>query len=94
MIFKFRILHEKKYKNLIGEIIYSDKRSERIKVSGRNRSIVIQSNRPLLLSKGLKNRRIDWKIIEGDMNSQFVFGLICEEIEKLLKNKNTTNTII
>ncbi len=87
MIFKFRILHEKRYKNLIGEIIYSDKRSERIKVSGRNRSIVIQSNRPLLLSKGLKYRRIDWKIVEGDMNSPFVFRLISDEIERFLKKQ-------
>ncbi len=84
MIFKFRILYEKRYKILIGEVIYSDKRSERIRVSGKNRSIVIQSNRPLLLSKGLKHRRIDWKIVEGDMNSPFVFGLICEEIEKVI----------
>lgn len=84
MIFKIRILYEKRYKNLIGEIIYSDNRSERIRVSGRNRSIIIQSNRPLLLSKGLKHRRIDWKIVEGDMNSPFVFGLICEEIEKVI----------
>lgn len=86
MIFKFRILYDKRYKNLIGEVIYSDKRSERIKVSGRNRSIVIKSNRPLLLSKGLKHRRIDWKIVEGEINSPFVFGLICEEIERVLKD--------
>lgn len=86
MKFKFRILYEKRYKNLVGEVIYSDKRSERIRISGRNRSIVIQSNRPLLLSKGLKNRRIDWKIVEGDINSPFVFGLICEEIERVLKD--------
>jgi hypothetical protein len=84
MLFKIRILYEKRYKNLIGEVIYSDKRSERIRVSGGNRSIVIQSNRPLLLSKGLKHRRIEWKIVEGDMNSPFVFGLICEEIEKVI----------
>jgi hypothetical protein len=87
MVFKFRILYERRYKNLIGEIIHTDKRSERIKVSGRNRSIVIQSNRPLLLSKGLKHRRIDWKIVEGDMNSPFVFGLICEEIERFFKKQ-------
>lgn len=86
MKFKFRILYEKRYINLIGEVIYSDIRSERIRVSGRNRSIVIQSNRPFLLSKGLKHRRIDWKIIEGDMKSPFVFGLICEEIERVLKD--------
>lgn len=86
MKFKFRILYEKRYKNLVGEVIYSDKRSERIRISGRNRSIVIQSNRPLLLSKGLKNRRIVWKIVEGDINSPFVFGLICEEIERVLKD--------
>jgi hypothetical protein len=84
MIFKFQILYEKRYKILIGEVIYSDKRSERIRVSGKNRSIVIQSNRPLLLYKGLKHRRIDWKIVEGNMNSPFVFGLICEEIEKVI----------
>lgn len=86
MVFRFRILHERRYVNLIGEVIHSDKISERIKVSGRNRSIVIQSNRPLLLSKGLKHRRIDWKVIEGELNSPSVRELIFEEVERYLKS--------
>jgi hypothetical protein len=86
MIFKFRILFERRYRNLIGEVIHTDKISERIKVSGRNRSIVIQSNRPLLQSKGLKRRRVDWKLVDGNMNSPFLLGLIYEEVEKYLNS--------
>lgn len=86
MVFKFRILYERRYRNLIGEVIHTDKISERIKVSGRNRSIIIQSNRPLLLSKGLKRRRVDWKLVEGNMNSPFVLGLIYEEVENYLNS--------
>lgn len=86
MKWKFRILHERRYVNLIGEVIHTDKISERIKVSGRNRSIVIKSNRPFLLSKGLKHRRVDWKLVEGEINSPFVLGLIYEEVERYLKS--------
>ena len=86
MIFRIRIEYERRNRYYNCEVILTDKITERIKVSGRNRFIVIQSNRPLLVSKGLKHRRIDWKIVEGDMNSPFVLGLIYDEVEKYLKS--------
>jgi hypothetical protein len=52
---------------------------------GKNRSIVLQSNRPLLRIKGLKNKRLDWKLIEGQMNNSHVLQAIILKLERLLK---------
>ena len=85
MVFKLVVPFEKRFINLLGEIIYTDKICEKIKISGRNRSIIIQSNRPIFLSGGLKHRKLDWKLIEGEMYSTHLFQVICQEVEKFLK---------
>jgi hypothetical protein len=53
---------------------------------GRNRSITLQSNRPMLENKGLKNKRIQWKITEGSLHNSKVLQHILQSLEKHLKN--------
>jgi hypothetical protein len=85
MEWKFRILYDKRYITLIGKLISSDKRTETVKVSGRNRSITIQSNRPFLQSKGLKHRKVNWTLIEGVMENRHLFEVICDNVEDYLR---------
>jgi hypothetical protein len=66
------------------ERIHLDERIERFKVTGRNGSIVIESNRQLFRNKGLKHRRADWKQIEGKNISTHSLEKICAEILKHL----------
>jgi hypothetical protein len=81
----FIIRFDQKDLHLKAERIYLSEQVERIKVMGKNRSIVLQSNRPLLRLKGLKNKRLDWKLIEGQMNNSHVLQAIILKLERLLK---------
>lgn len=85
MEWHFIIRFDQKDVHLKAERIYLSEQVERIKVMGKNRSIVLQSNRPLLRIKGLKNKRLDWKLIEGQMNNSHVLQAIILKLERLLK---------
>ena len=39
--------------------------SEQFRIVAKNKTIVIESNRPLFRNKGLKSRKPDFKLIEG-----------------------------
>lgn len=85
MEWHFIIRFDQKDLHLKAERIYLSEQVERIKVMGKNRSIVLQSNRPLLRLKGLKNKRLDWKLVEGQMNNSHVLQAIILKLERLLK---------
>ena len=85
MEWHFIIRFDQKDLHLKAERIYLSEQVERIKVMGKNRSIVLQSNRPLLRIKGFKNKRLDWKLIEGQMNNSHVLQAIILKLERLLK---------
>ena len=85
MEWHFIIRFDQKDLHLKAERIYLSEQVERIKVMGKNRSIVLQSNRPLLRIKWLKNKRLDWKLIEGQMNNSHVLQAIILKLERLLK---------
>ncbi len=85
MEWHFIIRFDQKDLHLKAERIYLSEQVERFKVMGRNRSIVLQSNRPLLRLKGLKNKRLDWKLMEGQMNNSHVLQAIILKLETLLK---------
>jgi hypothetical protein len=85
MEWHFIIRFDQKDLHLKAERIYLSEQVERIKVMGKNRSIVLQSNRPMLRLKGLKNKRLDWKLIEGQMNNSHVLQAIILKLERLLK---------
>ena len=71
--------------HLKADVIYRSDQVERIKVTGKNRSIVLQNNRPLLQLKGLKSKRVDWKLLEGELHNSHVLQSIIYKIEKHLK---------
>jgi hypothetical protein len=54
---------------------------EKCRIIAGNKSFVIQSNRPLLRGKGLKYRRIDWKVTEGGFNNSYMLQNIIAAIE-------------
>lgn len=85
MEWHFSIRFDQKDLHLKAERIYQSEQIERIRVFGKNRSIVLQSNRPLLRLKGLKNKRLDWKLVEGQMNNSHVLQAIIHKLERLLK---------
>ncbi len=66
MEFLIRVKKDGRNYNLKVKLLYLDERTERYEVIGKNKSIVIESNRPLFRNKGLKHRRPDWKLIRGE----------------------------
>jgi hypothetical protein len=64
-----------------------DQRTEYFKLIARNKTLTIESNRPLFRNKGLKHRRYDLKILEGGTEVwNMVFRQkIYEQIEKLVE---------
>jgi hypothetical protein len=85
------IRYDQQYIHLKANIIYSSDQIERIKIIGKNRSIVLQNNRPLLQLRGLKSKRIDWKLVEGELHNSYVLQAIIHKLEKHLKTKSNAN---
>lgn len=67
------------------ERIAATNETELFRITARNKSFVLQSNRPLLQAKGLKYRKPNWKVIEGGYDKPFILEQIIKEIESKLQ---------
>jgi hypothetical protein len=85
------IRYDQQYIHLKANVIYRSDQIERIQIIGKNRSIVLQNNRPLLQSRGLKSKRIDWKLVEGELHNSYVLQAIINKLEKHFKTKSKSN---
>ncbi|MBL7739368.1 MAG: hypothetical protein JNK14_09115 [Chitinophagaceae bacterium] len=87
MMFYISVYGEGKYLRFKVEQVYLSDQLEKYKVSGRNKSITLQSNRPLLRAKGMKTRRPDWKLIEGQLQDENILRQIIENLNGYLKKE-------
>lgn len=85
MQWPIHIIHDQQVLRLVAERIVVNETSKRYRVIARNRSLVVQNNRPLLLRHGLKHRRIDWKLVDGSLQNTKLLELICKKIEESMK---------
>jgi hypothetical protein len=69
------------------ELIWYDTRIERFSASISNKTIILQSNRPLLRNKNLKKRRPNWTLVEGKVKSSSAVEDIQAQITKLMDSK-------
>lgn len=76
-----RLRHGVKTYRLKVEKIYHSDQVIRYRISGNNRSVVMQSNEPLFRNRGMKHRRPDWKIWEGQQIHEA--GFLKKLIEQL-----------
>jgi hypothetical protein len=81
MQFTVTIKHERKSIRLVIDKISTSREQEKYKVIARNQSFVLQSNRPFLQMKGLKNFPVTWKVIEGGYNNKYILDQITKAIE-------------
>jgi hypothetical protein len=67
-------------------------RSEQFRIKARNKTIVIESNRPLFRNKGLLHRKPDFKLVEGQITYtkgiNEIAAAIMNVIEPSIKKKN------
>jgi hypothetical protein len=71
---------------LQAQLIYESAQIQRIRVSGKNGSIILQNDYPVAkLAKG--HKQIRWKLIEGKLkDAQFLYGIM-HELERLIEQK-------
>ncbi len=81
--------------HLICRLWYADKVKEQYRVHPKEnpeKYYLIQNNRPFIRGKGLKQRRIDWKLLEGTISNKYIFdqiiNLIQERIEPQLPEQS------
>ena len=82
MTFNITITYDRKTIRLVIEKISQTKSQEKYRVIAKNQTFVLQNNRPLLISKGLKYFPVKWRVIEGGYNQPHILGLITKAIEK------------
>ncbi|HEX2533155.1 MAG TPA: hypothetical protein VHK69_05440 [Chitinophagaceae bacterium] len=56
---------------------------ERFRLTGGGRTVILQSNRPLLLARGLKKKAVYWKVVEGKVQN----GKALEDVTRLIEKK-------
>lgn len=85
MQFVIKVLHDRKTITLIVERIFESEQIEQYKIAGRNRAIVLQTNRPIFVKRGLKYRKPEWKLIEGTMQYKSLLEAIIKELMMEIK---------
>jgi hypothetical protein len=85
MFFPIRVHTSLKTYKLKGEVIYQSEQLQRVRVTGKNGSIILQNNRPFLLSKGLKSKRVHWSLKEGQINNVYFVSRLIEELDRYFK---------
>jgi len=88
MEWMFQISYDRSNIRLKAILVSSDDRFEIVKIIARNRTVSFKSNRPLLLSKGLKHRKITWELIEGRINNMYLQKEITKQLEDYLRIYN------
>jgi hypothetical protein len=84
MTFSIIVTIDRKNYRLRVERIHQTAQIERYRVTGGNRSIVLQTNGPLFKTKGLKHRKGQWKLVEGGAWNQHAIGEVCKMIQAYL----------
>lgn len=69
------------------EKIIENQQIEQYKVIGRNKALILQSNRPLLRNKGVKYRKPNWKVINGKLENLAFLEILINTIESYLKRE-------
>jgi hypothetical protein len=62
-------------------------RSEKFRVIARNKTIILESNRPFFRNKGLKYRKPDWKVISGDVHRGSGLEMLQNKILEVVDKK-------
>ncbi len=69
------------------ERIHVTPQVEHFRVYGRNGSIVFQGNRPFLRGNGLKMKRIEWKLVEGQLRSASAKDALAQSLDTYVRQQ-------
>ncbi|OLY92489.1 hypothetical protein SAMN05444008_102393 [Cnuella takakiae] len=63
------------------ELSGKDKSFERWRLTAGTKVVVLQSNRPMLMARGLKKKPLTWKVVEGEVKDEKALAKVCKAIE-------------
>lgn len=87
MEFYISVQWENRYVRLKVERTFQSDQIERFKVIARNRSLILQSNRPLLRSNGMRHRKPDWKLVDGEIFDMAFLQSLVLTINRFIKRE-------
>src|SRR5215467_14542706 len=86
MKFQVQPIIEGKLTRLQVELISSAADIEQFRVIGKNKTVILQTNRLLFQNRGLKHRKPQWKVIDGSLNNPYNMEKITDAIEAYLSS--------
>jgi hypothetical protein len=86
MLFYITPIIEGRLRKLKVELVFHENFIEHFEVTARNKKLTLQTNRLLFLSKGLKYRKGQWKIISGNLNNFSALQKIITAIEEKIES--------
>jgi hypothetical protein len=87
MQFTITVVYVRRQYRMQVEQVYKGPVLEQFRVSAGGKSVLLQSNRPLFIARGLRHRRPQWKVLEGRIHYQSALQLVIEAIEKKIGNQ-------
>jgi hypothetical protein len=66
------------------ELVLESPSLEQFKVTARNKTLMLQTNRLLFVHRGLKHRKGQWNVISGNLHNKAALEKIIEAIEEKL----------
>lgn len=70
---------------LKAEQVYKSEQLERYKITGKNRSIMLQNDYPLVQRNSINKKKARWKLIAGEIYNPDLLQSIIRELEYLRK---------
>ena len=83
----FRVQYDRRMYRLSIMKVYENDYCTRYQIRGKNKSLVIQTNEPLFRNKGLKYRRPDWKLVDGQLQTPGFFDALIKGIEQYRRDE-------
>jgi hypothetical protein len=88
MDFSIKINHDRKIIRLQVEKIFEKDGFEQYKVSARNKTLILQSNRPLLRDKGLRFKRPKWTLESGQLHNAALLDKIISAVYSHIEKRS------
>jgi hypothetical protein len=81
MIINNPVFHERKIIRLSAERIYHSQTTERFKIIGHDRTIIVENDLPALRTRKRKGEIVNWKVVSGEIKNLQVYKKVLQALE-------------
>jgi len=65
--------------------IFQNTTHEQFEIVAKNKTLIIRGDSPLLRNRGLKYKRINWHLVEGQLANSYVLEQIIKQLDKHIR---------